>query len=98
MKRSRTKSSRISLPQDGLTRVLIGLFVVLGIATAIVAFIAVRYVTATQSMVNIPGDPVLSSSGGTAAGPMLQPDTGPTPRPWDGVSRVNFIADGSGCA
>jgi LCP family protein required for cell wall assembly len=94
MRRSRNKTSRIIIPKDGLTRVLLGLFIVLGIATAIVAFIAVRYVTATQSMINIPGEPLISSSDGTAAGPMLQVDTGPTPRPWDGVSRVNMLMMG----
>lgn len=94
MRRSRNRNSRITLPQDGLTRVLLGLFVVVGIATAIVAFIAVRYVTATQTMVNLPGDAVISSSAGTATGPLLQPDTGPTPRPWDGVSRINLLLMG----
>jgi LCP family protein required for cell wall assembly len=94
MRRSRNRKSKITLPQDGLTRVLLGLFVVVGIATAIVAFIAVRYVTATQTMINLPGDPVISASAGTAAGPLLQPETGPTPRPWDGVSRVNMLLMG----
>jgi LCP family protein required for cell wall assembly len=84
----------MTLPQDGLTRILLILFVVVGIATAVVAFIAVRYVTATQNMVDLPGDPVISSSGGTAAGPLLQSNTGPTPRPWDGVSRVNMLMMG----
>jgi LCP family protein required for cell wall assembly len=94
MKRARNRAPRISLPQDGLTRVLLILFVVVGIATAVVAFIAVRYVTATQNMVDLPGDPVISSSGGTATGPLLQSNTGPTPRPWDGVSRVNMLIMG----
>ena len=97
MKRARNRATRITLPQDGLTRILLRLFVVVGIATAVVAFIAVRYVTATQNMIDLPGDPVISSSGGTATGPLLQPNTGPTPRPWDGVSRVNIVADGIGC-
>ncbi|MBN2258770.1 MAG: LCP family protein [Anaerolineaceae bacterium] len=91
MRRSRNKNTRITLPKDGLTRILLGLFIVLGIATAIVAFIAVRYVTATQTMINLPGDPVITSSSGTAAGPMLQSEAGPTPRPWDGVNRVNLL-------
>jgi LCP family protein required for cell wall assembly len=94
MKRARKNASRMTLPQDGLTRILLILFVVVGIATAIVAFIAVRYVTATQNIIDLPGDPVISSSGGTAIGPMLQPNTGPTPRPWDGVSRVNMLVMG----
>jgi len=94
MRRSRIRTSRITIPQDGLTRVLLGLFVVVGIATAIVAFIAIRYVVATQSMVSLPGDPVISSAAGTAAGPQLQPETGPTPRPWDGISRVNLLLMG----
>jgi LCP family protein required for cell wall assembly len=94
MRRSRNRASQITLPKDGLTRVLIGLFIVLGIATAIVAFIAVRYLTSTQTMVNLPGDPVISSFDGTATGPQLQGNTGPTPRPWDGVSRVNLLIMG----
>ncbi len=94
MKRARNRAPRITLPQDGLTRVLLILFVVVGIATAVVAFIAVRYVTATQNMIDLPGDPVISSSGGTATGPLLQSNTGPTPRPWDGVSRVNMLMMG----
>jgi LCP family protein required for cell wall assembly len=94
MKRARNRAPRITLPQDGLTRILLILFVVVGIATAVVAFIAVRYVTATQNMIALPGDPVVSSSGGTAVGPLLQSNTGPTPRPWDGVSRVNMLMMG----
>ncbi len=94
MRRSRIRNTRITIPQDGLTRVLLGIFVVVGIATAIVAFIAVRYVVATQSMIDIPGDPVISSAAGTAAGSQLQPGTGPTPRPWDGISRVNLLIMG----
>jgi len=94
MRRSRIRNTRITIPQDGLTRVLLGIFVVVGIATAIVAFIAVRYVVATQSMIDIPGDPVISFAAGTAAGSQLQPGTGPTPRPWDGISRVNMLIMG----
>jgi polyisoprenyl-teichoic acid--peptidoglycan teichoic acid transferase len=94
MKRARNRALRITLPQDGLTRVLLILFVVVGIATAVVAFIAVRYVTATQNIVSLPGDPVISSFDGTNTGQMLQPNIGPTPRPWDGVSRVNMLVMG----
>jgi LCP family protein required for cell wall assembly len=94
MRRSRNRSTRITIPQDGLTRVLLGLFVVVGLATAVVAFIAIRYVVATQSLFDIPGDPVISSAAGTSTGPLLQANTGPTPRPWDGVSRVNLLIMG----
>ncbi|MCL4562716.1 MAG: LCP family protein [Chloroflexi bacterium] len=86
-----------------LTLTLAVAFTVVGIATAVLAFIVVRNAVASWSMTGgLPGLNIKSNDGTTNAqgtpnipsiGP-LQPVGGPTPQPWDGKSRVNVLLMG----
>jgi LCP family protein required for cell wall assembly len=86
---------------DRLTIALILAFLVIGTATAVVAFTLVRNLVASWSMTNLPGvqikngTPITRTVNGTPIpqGP-LQEATGPTPQPWDGASRVNILLMG----
>lgn len=91
---------------DRLTLILIGVFSVLSIATAIVAFIWVRDVVASWSSTQIEGAPVDSGSTNkptaaagtttkaTAPSGALQTVRDPTAAPWDGASRVTLLLMG----
>ncbi len=82
-------------------------FAILAIVTAIVAFNAVRDLVSSWNLTNLPGEPVAAAGKATplpgtsvpniAITPpsgALQPDTGPTPQAWDGVSRVTILVVG----
>lgn len=102
-----SKSSRKSLFQDRLALGLLAALVVIAIIGGLVAFNLVRNFVDSWKLTGLPGDPNPQSSstqvpevaGGTPAPTVasnvpLQPASGPTPQPWDGVSRVNVLVMG----
>jgi len=83
---------------DRLTIILMIAFLVLAVATAIVAFIVVRNLVLSWKMTDLPGVPQIMGSNGEIILPQgseavvpLQPASGPTPQPWDGKSRVTLL-------
>ncbi len=92
---------------DRTTLIIIIVFAVLALATAVVAFIWARSFFASWSMTGLDGSgPVLSSSGNTgqngqivvpegSANQAFQPsDSAPAPQPWDGKTRVSILLMG----
>ena len=98
---NRTTSRRTARP-DKTSMIVLGIFVVLAVATAITGFIVVRNLVSTWNLTggssNLPGvavsTPNSGSSTAVASNQPLQSDTGPTPVPWDGKSRVNILLMG----
>ncbi len=86
---------------DRLTIGLLAAFLIVGGATAVLAFTLVRNVVAQWSSTGgIPGINVKTDGNGQVVpqgtlpvGP-LQSDSGPTPQPWDGKSRINVLVMG----
>ncbi|MCC6147847.1 MAG: LCP family protein [Anaerolineaceae bacterium] len=94
---ARKRSARL----DKITLALIAAFIVLALASAVIAFILVRSLVSSWSMTSLPGAPEISSSGkpiklpeGTAYVQPLQPEGGLEPEPWDGASRVTILVMG----
>ncbi|HEX9013280.1 MAG TPA: LCP family protein, partial [Anaerolineaceae bacterium] len=79
---------------------LIAIFIVVGAALAVLAFVFVRSFVASWSMTSLPGVQISSaqatpSANGTPdAASALQAPSGPTPIPWDGTSRVTLLLMG----
>jgi polyisoprenyl-teichoic acid--peptidoglycan teichoic acid transferase len=98
---NRTTSRRTARP-DKTSMIVLGIFVVLAVVTAITGFIVVRNLVSTWNLTggssNLPGvavsTPNSGSSTAVASNQPLQSDTGPTPVPWDGKSRVNILLMG----
>jgi LCP family protein required for cell wall assembly len=103
-RRTNIQMARSSKQLTPLTLGLIIAFIVVAIATAVVAFMVMRNLVNSWSLTDLPGAP--SGSGNTVsrnpqetldptemAKPM-QASSGPTPQPWDGVSRVNILVMG----
>jgi LCP family protein required for cell wall assembly len=87
---------------DGLTIGLVAAFLVVAIATSVVAFIVVRDMVVKWTSTPLDGvaineptpmskDDILST---LPADPMQAPGAGPTPQPWDGASRVTLLVMG----
>lgn len=91
---------RISLKfkmMDSVTKAVFIIFIILAIATSIAAFSLVRNLTATMTILNLPGAPLLQSltgkdDGSTQSG--IQAAAVVTPEPWDGASRVTILLMG----
>ena len=81
---------------DSLTKAIFIAFLLLAITTGIIAFTFVRNLTASMTILDLPGAPVLENS---SAGEGKTPDEGqadltlmqPTTEPWDGISRVTIL-------
>jgi LCP family protein required for cell wall assembly len=85
---------------DRLTIILLVAFVVVALITAVVAFKLIYNLIVSNTTFNLPGvainnpsNPGLSTDAAPVTGPLQAPD-GPTPQPWDGVSRVNVLVMG----
>jgi polyisoprenyl-teichoic acid--peptidoglycan teichoic acid transferase len=100
MSQSPRQMARSRKKLDPLTLGLIIAFVVIAIATALVAFMVMRNLVNSWSLTNLPGAP--SGSSGLIRNPQetldptlmalpMQAPDGPTPQPWDGASRVNIL-------
>lgn len=93
-RRSRARLDKVSM-------VLVVVFGVLAIATGVVAFMVVRNLVLGWSMTSLPGQPELAASQNTpapgqtaAAGDLPAANLAPTPKPWDGKSRVTVLVMG----
>lgn len=93
-------------PRKKFDRLTIGLlvaFLVISVATAILAFVLVRNVIAGWALTGgIPGLNIKLNNNtpgqvlpeGTMPSGPLQAESGPTPQPWDGKSRINVLVMG----
>ena len=89
---------------DRLTLILVAVFAVLAIVTAVVAFFWARNFFATWKMTGLDGSsPITESSGGSeeivlpengANVPFQAPEAGPPAEPWDGKTRVSILVMG----
>jgi LCP family protein required for cell wall assembly len=85
---------------DRLTIILLVAFVVIAVITAMVAFKMIYNLVVSNNTFNLPGAAIDSNN--QAVQPQGTVDTtiplqevgGPTPQPWDGVSRVNVLVMG----
>lgn len=101
MQQPRLKQNKTSKPKDRLKLGLIISFLVVGVITAVLAFIFVRNLVMSWSISSLPGAPSTSDStlptpkaGMPQGGELLQPEAGPTPVAWDGSSRVTILLMG----
>ena len=79
---------------DGLTKVVMIVFIVLAITTSIFAYGFIKNLTAGMTILDLPGVPILDAIFGQDSDGILQPASGPgiaTPEPWDGKSRVTIL-------
>lgn len=98
---SRFVKKQSSAPLSRGSIILLVVFAVLAIATAVTAFIIIRNLVSNWSMTDLPGAPV-GSEGAEAPGSQatidpsipLQPVEGPAAKPWDGKTRVNVLIMG----
>ncbi|WP_160318369.1 LCP family protein [Levilinea saccharolytica] len=104
MSRSQIRMARRRQPLDRLTIILLVVFAVVAVITAVLGFIVVRNLVNSWTMTSDFGaQPEISNDpnaipalpgtlpGGVSATDPLQPAGGPTPEPWDGASRVNVL-------
>lgn len=108
MARPRARMARSRRKVDRLTLIVFIAFLITASMTAVLAFVWARSFFASWSMTPLPGSPVVigqSSDPGSNQdlGPKvtvnpnvpLQPaDSGPTPAPWDGSSRITILVMG----
>ena len=94
-----TKNKKI----DKVTLILMIIFAIIAVITAVVAFNVVRSLVLSWDSTELPGAPVSNTGGqsleellpeGTEYVEPLQEAGGPTPQPWDGVSRVTILVMG----
>jgi len=79
---------------DGLTKVVLVVFVVLAITTSIITFGFIKNLTAGMTMLNLPGIPIFDAITDQDSSSIAQPASVPgiaTPEPWDGKSRVTIL-------
>jgi len=87
-------------PKDWLTRIVLGLLLVLSLAGAFYAYRLTRELVASNKTFSIPGDPVIQEENpegdvkGTPEPTEIPAASLPTPEPWDSVSRVNVLVMG----
>jgi LCP family protein required for cell wall assembly len=85
---------------DRLTLILAGLFVVVAVAIAIVAFNLVSNLVKSWNTTSIPGVQITQPTAVNAQGTPIAPDvplqsvSGPAAKPWDGTSRVTILIMG----
>jgi len=95
---ARQSPARKKFQFDRLTIGLLAAFGVVGIITAVVAFSIVRNLvgswTLTAGIPGIGNSGKVATPSGTEAVVALQPVGAPTPKPWDGKSRVTILVMG----
>lgn len=102
MARSTSRTARPRRKEDRVTAIILSVFAVLAVVTAIIAFMMVKNVVAGWVMPDVPGAPVDTSGSGTniqlpdsaqASQPMQSSD-GPAAKAWDGSRRVTALLMG----
>jgi LCP family protein required for cell wall assembly len=79
---------------DGLTKVVLIVFIVLAITTSIFAYGLSKNITTGMTILNLPGVPIFDAILGRDSSGISQPASGTgiaTPEPWDGKSRVTIL-------
>jgi len=79
---------------DGLTKVVMIVFMVLAITTSIFSYGFIKNLTAGMTILNLPGVPILDSIFGQDSDDISQLASSSgvaTPEPWDGKSRVTIL-------
>jgi polyisoprenyl-teichoic acid--peptidoglycan teichoic acid transferase len=109
MNRANARMARSRPTFDRLTIIVLVAFLVVASVTAVLAFTWARSFFASWNMTQLPGMPVSSQGSVTEPGgkpnpsgaggvgmntPLQPPDSGPTPVPWDGSSRVTILVMG----
>lgn len=102
MARTINRSTRPRPRADRVTAVILTVFAVLAVATAIIAFMLVKNVVAGWVMPDVPGAPVdvnadpnsLAVPNGAQASQPLQSPDGPAAKAWDGSRRVTALLMG----
>ena len=101
MARTQPRMARRRVRFDSLTLILAGLFIIVAIIAAVVAFNLVSNFAKNLNVLGVPGAPDLTkatlvNAEGTPIAPNvpLQPVAGPPAKPWDGTSRVTVLLMG----
>lgn len=102
MARTINRSARTRPRADRVTAIILAVFGILAVATAIIAFIVVKNVVGSWVMSDVPGSPVDMSGnpadvnlpGGAQANQPLQSSDGPAAKAWDGSRRVTALLMG----
>lgn len=102
MARTISRSTRPRPRADRVTAVILSVFAVLAVVTAIVAFMLVKNIVASWMMPDVPGAPVDTSSdpanitlsNSPQAMQPLQSSDGPAAKAWDGSRRVTALLMG----
>ena len=79
---------------DGLTKVVMIVFIVLAITTSIFAYGFIKNLTTGMTILDLPGIPLLDTIIGQDSSGISQPASGSgiaLPEPWDGKSRVTIL-------
>ena len=79
---------------DGLTKVVMIVFIVLAITTSIFVYGLSKNLTTGMTILNLPGVPIFDAILGQDSSGISQPASGTgiaTPEPWDGKSRVTIL-------
>lgn len=90
------------LPKDRPTQIILAVLLLIAVVGGFFGFRVVRYVVATNQTFALPGDPVIREPRGEENGeegddPFIEtplPASLPSPDPWDGISRINFLLMG----
>ncbi|MEI8132050.1 MAG: LCP family protein [Leptolinea sp.] len=100
MARTINRSARMRPRADRVTAIILAVFSVLAVATAIISFIMVKNVVAGWVLPDVPGAAIntdpnsLSIPGGPQASQPLQSPDGPAAKAWDGTRRVTVLLMG----
>ncbi len=102
MARTISRSTRPRRRGDRVTAVILSIFAVLAVGTAIIAFMVVKNVVAGWVMPDVPGAPVDASGGNgnitmpdsPQASQPMQAASGPAAKLWDGSRRVTALLMG----
>lgn len=79
---------------DGLTKIVMVVFIILAAITSVVTFSFVKNLTTGMTILDLPGAPLLDAIAGQISSGIKNPASGPgiaTPEPWDGKSRVTIL-------
>jgi LCP family protein required for cell wall assembly len=100
MARNQSQYVKTKKRSDRLTLVLFGAYGIFAVVTAVVAFMVISNMVASNTSIDLPGAPVASSGeikipeGTEFVQPLQSSNSGPEAKPWDGASRVTILIMG----